>query len=592
MVELNEISKSIAKRFVTLTKSNKLGKLPDDVVIYPGMEVSNIITIINWISALQTKSTLNNKEKYILRDLFNAVDYELANKYAKKEGINPVAHPTPSTVVSLVATPSTLVLDDSPIPPDKPLAEVTSISTNKDVKALTREFLGAIDNSITTKQFDHWKQTLLQIHSQSDDGWKRDMCHFLQTVITAQFNEGNLNESDLISKFEKLTLEDLKVFVSIRPEIVLMSQGFSSKTDFEKLIKEGVYKYTLFIFNDNENILLNNHTHTENKGNAIIRPYEDKLYIQAFGIPIGTYVQSNQNTFKELEQLIRTYKYNKIIYFANADDKSATSIFKQLKIVVDKYNNDFINITTFEGNVMAAQLKNILDEHNKKNNDSQAFTSDDDIVTTEDEAFTSDYDNITSEDEDFSTDDDDGTNEGGSIITSAPALPSMEKKAPPTDRASDKSQRNALLVAIQNNKNNTTLRKTTKAEKKSGGGGGILEVVNNRLKNRRKVIDSEENTNSGDDTDWDTDGFFGSSKKIVCYMGANKKAFVQRLLYYFKFLTKFEVDKIDQNIARSVRKHNIGHLEQTKNGWFITLDKKQFHRVLKHQTLLNSTREK
>ena len=73
MVELNEISKSIAKRFVTLTKSNKLGKLPDDVVIYPGMEVSNIITIINWISALQTKSTLNNKEKYILRDLFNVL---------------------------------------------------------------------------------------------------------------------------------------------------------------------------------------------------------------------------------------------------------------------------------------------------------------------------------------------------------------------------------------------------------------------------------------------------------------------------------------------------------------------------------------
>lgn len=117
--------------------------------------------------------------------------------------------------------------------------------------------------------------------------------------------------------------------------------------DFYWMIGNKDYDGSLFIFNDNEEY---HDTCRQGAGNAIIRKFNKYSNLEiprSVGIPTGTLSEGGYKSFnlevknkidgyfKELDELVEKYKYNKIYYSAELNGLVGTSIFKVNRKVLE-----------------------------------------------------------------------------------------------------------------------------------------------------------------------------------------------------------------------------------------------------------------
>ncbi len=122
--------------------------------------------------------------------------------------------------------------------------------------------------------------------------------------------------------------------------------------DFMWMKDQKEYSNSLFIFNDNTEY---HDTNRKGAGNAIMRKYnkynEDLEKPISAGIPTGTLEDGGfdeltqeikkiiDDSFEEIKELIKKYKYEEVIYSSDKDGNLGTSIFE--------VNKDVINYITF-----------------------------------------------------------------------------------------------------------------------------------------------------------------------------------------------------------------------------------------------------
>ena len=121
---------------------------------------------------------------------------------------------------------------------------------------------------------------------------------------------------------------------------------FGMDGDFEWMIKQPEYQYSLFIFNDNQESFLKKSCE-KGGGNAVIRPYQCQNPPRCVGIPTGSLKVGGYKNLEEIVtpsgtkcyeiidkslekvmELIYTGRYKQVIYSSDGKGGIGTGIFK------------------------------------------------------------------------------------------------------------------------------------------------------------------------------------------------------------------------------------------------------------------------
>lgn len=138
-------------------------------------------------------------------------------------------------------------------------------------------------------------------------------------------------------------------------------EGKDKIGDFEYMNEQNEYVNSLFIFNDNEEY---HNTCKRGGGNAVMRKYNKYnttlVKPKSAGIPTGTlknggYTELNEeikltinNSFEEIKELIKTYKYDTIYYSVGEDNKLGTNLFVVDENVIDYIDNLIKSLNTID----------------------------------------------------------------------------------------------------------------------------------------------------------------------------------------------------------------------------------------------------
>jgi hypothetical protein len=139
-----------------------------------------------------------------------------------------------------------------------------------------------------------------------------------------------------------------------------MFKGSNQEGDFLWMIEQPKYEKALFLFNDN---IEHHFSYRKGAGNAVIRTYNKynlNLKIpKSAGIPTGSIGKGGfksltedvktkiDQAFDEIYELIKLYKYEKIIYSAQENGKLGTSIFYVSSDVIDYITQKIHELTYF-----------------------------------------------------------------------------------------------------------------------------------------------------------------------------------------------------------------------------------------------------